>query len=592
LRISRIQIDNFRNFHHLDVALAGNAVIVGENKIGKSNLLHALRLILDPSLPDTARQLKDEDFWDGIERPLNRESRIRISIDLASFEGDENQVALLAEHLVEPDPMVARITFLFQVREDVEGNPAKDADYEFFIYGADRPENHVGYDVRRGLPLDLLPALRDAEGDLANWRRSPLRPLLDSVGEQIDRAALNGLAHRVDVATEAIAAEQHLRDLVGSINSRIRDMVGTNYAIETELGFAPSDPARLLRALRLLIDAGRRDIAAASLGSANVLYLGLKSLQLDEAVRNGDRHHTFLAIEEPEAHLHPHLQRLVYREFLREQAAEHPGRPVSILLTTHSPHIASVAPLDSIIVLRRAEDEDGTVAVSASGLGLAPEVVADLERYLDVTRAEMLFAKGIILVEGDAERFLVPALAAAEDIDLDELGISVCAIGGTNFDPYVTLIGSRGLNIPFAVITDGDLNAAGVRTGHARVRNLLRLCVPPGLLADRTDVQKLEMARKYGLYAGDHTLEVDLFHAGAEGPLTETLNELAPGPLARTRAAEWGGSPATLNAVQFLKDIDAIGKGRFSQRLSAKIIPGVCPQYIADAIAHVQARCG
>ena len=62
MRISRIQIQNFRNFHDFDIALGEHAVIVGENKIGKSNLLFALRLLLDPSLPDSARQLKEEDF--------------------------------------------------------------------------------------------------------------------------------------------------------------------------------------------------------------------------------------------------------------------------------------------------------------------------------------------------------------------------------------------------------------------------------------------------------------------------------------------------------------------------------------------------
>jgi putative ATP-dependent endonuclease of OLD family len=66
MRISRIQIDNFRNFQHCEVYLNTHAVIVGENKIGKSNLIHALRLVLDPRLPDVERQLRLEDFWDGL----------------------------------------------------------------------------------------------------------------------------------------------------------------------------------------------------------------------------------------------------------------------------------------------------------------------------------------------------------------------------------------------------------------------------------------------------------------------------------------------------------------------------------------------
>jgi putative ATP-dependent endonuclease of OLD family len=121
--------------------LGAHAVIVGENKIGKSNLLYALRLILDPSLPDSARTLREEDFWDGLERPLGKDARILISLDLTDFEDNENHLAVLAEHLVEPSPMVSRLTYVFQPLAGLTGEPRKETDYEFFVYGGDRPEN-------------------------------------------------------------------------------------------------------------------------------------------------------------------------------------------------------------------------------------------------------------------------------------------------------------------------------------------------------------------------------------------------------------------------------------------------------------------
>src|SRR6266498_3781586 len=166
MRISRLQIRNFRNFDALDLFLAGSVVIVGENKVGKTNLLHAIRLVLDPSLPESARQLQAEDFWDGLPRPLTRLDKITISIDLTDFEDNEDLVALLAEHLVEPEPMIARLTYLFRPLETLEDEPTKEADYEFVLYGGDRLDNEFGYEIRKGLPLDLLPALRDAEGDI------------------------------------------------------------------------------------------------------------------------------------------------------------------------------------------------------------------------------------------------------------------------------------------------------------------------------------------------------------------------------------------------------------------------------------------
>lgn len=105
MRIARVQINNFRNFHGLDINFGTHAVIVGENKIGKTNFLQALRLVLDPSLPDTARQLRQEDFWDGLPRPLTEEDRIMVAIDFTDFEDNDDQQAVLVDHLIEPEPM-------------------------------------------------------------------------------------------------------------------------------------------------------------------------------------------------------------------------------------------------------------------------------------------------------------------------------------------------------------------------------------------------------------------------------------------------------------------------------------------------------
>jgi putative ATP-dependent endonuclease of the OLD family len=143
VRISRIQINNFRNFRQLDVRLSTHAVIVGENKVGKSNLLYALRLILDPSLPDTARQLRNEDFWDGLKRPLTKNDRILISIDITDFEDNDNQKGTLCDYLVESEPMTSRLTYVYQPKPTLEGNPTKEADYEFMVYGGDRTEYKI-----------------------------------------------------------------------------------------------------------------------------------------------------------------------------------------------------------------------------------------------------------------------------------------------------------------------------------------------------------------------------------------------------------------------------------------------------------------
>ncbi len=103
MHISRIKIENFRNFSELDVAVAGNIVVVGENRVGKSNLLEALRLIFDPGMPDSARQLGLADFWDGLEE-LTADDKISVSVEIKEFEGDPDILAILTDYRLDDDP--------------------------------------------------------------------------------------------------------------------------------------------------------------------------------------------------------------------------------------------------------------------------------------------------------------------------------------------------------------------------------------------------------------------------------------------------------------------------------------------------------
>jgi putative ATP-dependent endonuclease of the OLD family len=599
MRISHISIHNFRNFHFLDVDLGPHAVIVGENKIGKSNLLHALRLVLDPSLPDTARQLRNEDFWDGLPRPLRKKDIIKISVDLADFEDSENQKAILADHLVEAEPMVARLTYIFRPLSTLKGDPTKESDYEFLIFGGDRADNFVNPFLRRRIPVDMLPALRDAEDDLANWRKSPLKPLLDDTAGQIARETLTTIAGQISEATRAATDIGEMQALAAQITDRLQAMVGSSHAVEMMLGFSPTDPERLLRALRLFIDGGRRGIGEASLGSANLLYLALKSLELELAVKQNTRDHTFLAIEEPEAHLHPHLQRLVYRDFLRSrrhQETRDPkgeGYPVSTstILTTHSPHVVSVTPLRSLVILRKNPSEDSTKGHSTAKLDLSEADERDLERYIDVTRGEMLFAKGALLVEGDSELFLFPILGRLMGVDFDALGITVCSVAGTNFLPYVRFLGPRGLRTPFAVVTDRDPQDGGENLGDKRVQKLLAEILEPEEYKRASKNDLLQIAPLKGLFVGDHTFEVDLFRCGRHKSICKTLMELSDNKAAKKRAALWLKKLAEMEPDQLLKAINAIGKGRFAQRLATRISKNICPPYVREAIAYVAQRC-
>lgn len=585
MHIKRIVISNFRNLHDIDIDdLPPSIVVVGENGSGKSNLLHALRLVLDPSLPETSRQLAAEDFWDGLTQPFGG-AEITVTIDLVGFDADTEAKAVLGEFTIERNPYLARLTYLYRPRDDDDADNTTEAGYEAILYGGEDEGCRLGRGEWRYISMRLLPALRDAESDLQT-ARSPLRRLIARA--DVPQSVLDDVASGIDEATAALLQEPAVQAIEHAVGSRLDAMVGALFAVEPSLGIVSTRSDQLLRSLRLFIDAERRrTVAQASLGTANLLYLTLLLQDIAAQRDAGDLVELILAVEEPEAHLHPHVQRVLFRHLLGEQRA--------LIVTTHSPHVASVTPLPSLVLLRNIGNESQAFDTRSAGLDARAE--RDLERYLDVTRAEILFARVVILVEGIAELYLVPAFAAACGLDLDAHGVSVCSVHGTDFAPYRRLLGKAGLDVPNVVVTDGDPDAQDVPAGLRRGRRLLgpgplRHAVDAALDASAFEEARDSLAKRR-IYVGQQTLELDLLPEAAAA-MCSAHDELRQNEAARTRFKS-NIELASENhkaAAAVLSAIEMLGKGRFAQRLAEHLGDADPPGYIAAALDEVRHLVG
>lgn len=454
--LKELKIRNFRSIKDITLNFSrGINILIGENNAGKTTIIDVLRICLGYRDQDGLRVNKNDFHISQHDETLKP-----IEFDL-SFEKDKDEEIgyFIEMYDAENDSLDLHFRFSIKQYDKYERIHSE-------VWGGKNEGANIPSEVFHSFIQVYLGALRDAERYLRPGRYNQLGDLIIGLDE------------------ENISEEYTREEMVGEFSDNIEDSKFSDYIKEvnkqyiakhlkkmtfeedTSLNIIPIDQdfEEISKNLKIKIPLTKDEtnekyleLYQNGLGQNNLIYISILLSRLDDLSESDDSLYLSLLIEEPEAHLQPQLQNLFF-SYLNELNEElNNKKSFQVFITSHSPTITAKADLDSLIILQRDYENENVVCADFKSLSFEEENKEYLQKFLDVTKSQLLFSKRVIFVEGISEALLVPVFAKKLGYELENKGVEVVMLNGINFKHFIPLFDEENhLIFKGSIITDKD----------------------------------------------------------------------------------------------------------------------------------------
>lgn len=573
--ISSIEINNYKNFKLNRIEFQeGINVIIGHNNAGKSNLLRAISLIFSPS---AKKNLSIDDFNKTLllEELQLQPPSVNISITL-SQEDKENlmgdDLVVVSQWLTKlEEPYEAKLHYEFclpfKYHEDykrmlstataiTEAWEIIDRNflrlYTYKIYGGNL-ENQIAVEGEylKKFDFQFLNAIRDVERDMFSGKNTLLKNVLDFFIDFDIKSneILNDDDKEQQIKSKKTEFENQAKVLMESLNKRMLEEKKQILSYSKDIGasFENAEPnfagnitdIELYSALKLIVEYQtgiQLPITHNGLGYNNLIFMSLLLAKMqvnanESYLGNNAKIFPMLVIEEPEAHLHPSMQRQLLK-FLKRNLKDRKVR--QIFITTHSTHITGALNLDELICLYKLDNETH-ISYPGKAFTNNEESKKYMQRFLDATKSNMLFAEKIILVEGLAEQLLMSIFAEYIGKSLEDYHIAVINIGGKYFNHFLNLFNTNNIaaiNRRVVCITDRDPERKDLTVDKSSYQKCypFELDIAPKIYEYKTNQKNEDYSQNIEFFLQEEvygkTLEYELvrYNPTFEGLITDSMS--------------------------------------------------------------------